>query len=41
MKLNKLSINYNKAEYIMIAYKRKRTKFNVEIHNNIITGIYI
>ena len=36
MKINKLSINYNKTEYIMITNKRRRAKFNLKIDNNII-----
>ena len=36
MKINKLSINYNKTEYIMITTKRRRAKFNLKINNNII-----
>ena len=36
MKINKLSINYNKTEYIMITNKRIRAKFNLKIDNNII-----
>ena len=36
MKINKLSINYNKTEHIMITNKRRRAKFNLKIDYNII-----
>ena len=36
MKINKLSINCYRTEYIIIINKRKRAKFNLKIHNNII-----
>ena len=37
MKLNRLSINYNKTEYIVITNKKKKPNYQIKIDKNVIT----
>jgi len=36
MKLNKLSINYKKTEYIIVINKKEKPSFNLKLDNKII-----